>query len=95
MTSISLIFNVNIPASTALTFTPGAGWTGNGTTFSATSPIASGSTVGTLTVAPAGWVGMLALGGAQASSFVLSGTNLLAAAALPVGAYNVTVTATP
>ncbi len=95
MASISLILSVTSPASTSLTFIPAAPFTGSGSSFTAAGPIASGATVGTVTVAPTGWSGALSLSGAQAASFSLSAMSLVTTAALPAGTYNVTVTATP
>ncbi len=95
MSSISLVFNINSPASTAITFAPAAPFTGSGTTFTAPGTVASGVTAGTLTIVPTGWVGVLALSGTNAASFTLSGNNLVTAASLVPGSYSVTVTATP
>ena len=95
MATISLVITVNSPASTSLTFTPASPFTGTGTAFSAAGPVASGVTVGSVAVAPAGWQGALALSGANAASFTLSGTNLVTAAALAGGTDDVTITATP
>lgn len=96
MTSISLVFNINAVASTGITFTPAAPFTGSGTTFTSPTPVAAGVTIGTIAVTPSGWVGQLSTSGANASSFTLNGSNLVTAAALPAGSSDtVTVTATP
>jgi hypothetical protein len=95
MSTLSLVITINSPASTGITFTPAAPFTGSGTAFSATGAVGSGVTVGTFVVAPAGWQGALALSGAQAASFTLAGLNLVTAAALNAGVFNVTATATP
>lgn len=95
MTTLSLVITINSAPSTGITFTPASPFTGSGTAFSASGPIAAGATVGSIAVAPAGWQGALSLSGANASSFTLSGLNLVAAAALAAGTYDVTVTATP
>ena len=96
MATLSLVLTINSPASTGITFTPVSPFTGSGTSFSTTTePIASGVTVGSFSVAPAGWQGVLSLSGAQSSSFTLSGLSLVTAAALPTGQFAVTVTATP
>jgi len=95
MSTLSLVITINSAPSTGITFTPAAPFAGSGTAFSATGPIASGVTVGSFAVAPAGWQGAIALSGAQAASFTLSGLNLVTAAALNPGTFNVTATATP
>jgi hypothetical protein len=60
-------------------------------------PVASGTTIAACTITPATWSGVLTLGGADASLFGLSGSNVVVgAAALTVArTYNLTVTATP
>ncbi len=95
MAAISLVIAVSSPISTTLTFTPAAPFTGSGTSFSAVGPIAAGVTVGTVSVVPAGWSGVLTLSGQQAASFSIAGLNLVTAAALASGSYGVTITATP
>jgi hypothetical protein len=61
-----------------------------------TGPLAAGSLICPITVAPGGWSGALALTGANASSFALSASNLVVGpTALQPGTYSVTVTATP
>ncbi len=95
MSTLSLVITINSVPSTGITFTPAAPFSGSGSAFSATGPVASGVTVGSFVIAPAGWQGALTLSGAQAASFTLSGLSLVTAAALSAGAFNVTVTATP
>lgn len=95
MATLSLVLTINSPTATAITFTPAAPFTGSGSAFSATGPIAAGVTVGTFNVTPSGWQGALSLSGTQAASFTLSGLNLVTAAVLNSGAFNVTGTATP
>jgi len=61
-----------------------------------TAPLAAGSIICTVAIAPAGWSGALTLSGTNASSFALQGTNLVVAASpLAAGTYAVTITATP
>lgn len=94
--SINLSISITSPPSTSITFTPAAPFSGSGTSFTAVGPVASGVTVGTFVVAPSGWQGALALSGTNASSFTLSGMNLVTAATLSPGTtYAVTGTATP
>ncbi len=95
MSTLSLVITISGAPSTGITFTPAAPFSGSGSAFSAVGPIASGVTVGTFVVAPTGWQGALALSGAQAASFTLSGLNLVTAASLGAGTFNVTATATP
>jgi hypothetical protein len=95
LANLSITIAVNSPASTGITFTPAAPFTGSGSAFATTGPVASGITVGSISVAPAGWQGALALSGANAASFSLSGFNLITAAALPDAVYNISLTATP
>ena len=94
MSTLSLVITINGPASTGVTFTPASPFSGSGSSFSASAAVASGVTVGTFSVAPSGWQGVLALSGAQAADFTLSGLKLVTAAALPASSA-VTVTATP
>jgi hypothetical protein len=83
-TTLSII--INSPTSTTVTCPM--------TTY--TAPLATGSVICPITVAPSGWSGALALSGASASSFALSASNLVVGStALPAGTYSVTVTATP
>ena len=83
-TTLSII--INSPASTSITCALG----------SYTAPLASGAVICPISVAPAGWSGALTLSGTNASSFALSGSNLVVGAtALPVGTYSITLTATP
>jgi hypothetical protein len=83
------------PASTTVALAPAAPFSGSGGAFSAAAPIASGATVGTVVVTPTNWQGNLALSGANAAAFALSGNRLVTAAALAVGTYTLAVTATP
>jgi len=83
-TMLSII--INSPASTSVTCTLG--------TY--TAPLAAGSTICPIVIAPAGWSGALALSGTNASSFSLNGSNLVVgSSALGAGTYSVTITATP
>ena len=96
MTTLSLNFTITSPPSTTLNFTPAAPFSGSGSAFTAVGPITSGVTVGTFSVVPAGWQGTLALSGAQAASFTLSGMSLVTAAVLGIGSVSaVTITANP
>ncbi len=61
-----------------------------------TAPLAAGSVICPITVAPGGWSGALTLSGASASSFALSASNLVVGStALQPGTYSVMITATP
>jgi hypothetical protein len=83
-TTLSII--INSPTSTTVTCPM--------TTY--TAPLAAGSLICPLTVAPGGWSGALSLSGASASSFALSASNLVVGStALQPGTYSVTITATP
>lgn len=78
---------INGPLSTSITCTPSA----------LTAPVAPGTIICPLVVSPTGWSGLFSpLTGANASSFSLSGSNLVVGStALAAGSYSVTVTATP
>ena len=91
--SLSLTIVIAAPAATSVTLTPVAPFTASGNTVTAASPVASGATVGNITVQPAGWQGTLTLSGTDAAKFSISGMNLLTAVALPVGSYNVVINA--
>jgi len=93
--SLSLTITITSPAATAVTLTPVPPFTGSGSSFTAVAPIAAGAIVGALAVTPAGWQGTFVLSGTNAASFAVSGSNLVAAVALAIGAYNVVVTANP
>jgi hypothetical protein len=95
MATLSFELIVNSPPSTGIIFTPAAPVTGSGSSFSESGQIPAGTTIGTLSVSPAGWQGILALTGAQASSFTLSGMNVIASSVLAVGTYDLAITATP
>jgi hypothetical protein len=83
-TALSII--INSPTSTTVTCPM--------TTY--TAPLAAGSLICPIAVAPSGWSGALALSGSNASSFALSGSNLVVGStALQPGTYSVTITATP
>lgn len=83
-TNLSII--INSPPSTTVTCTLG--------TY--TAPLAAGSVICPITVTPSGWSGALTLSGTSASSFALSGSNLVVgSSALNAGTYSVTITATP
>jgi hypothetical protein len=83
-TTLSII--INSPTSTTVTCPM--------TTY--TAPLAAGSLVCPITIAPSGWSGALSLSGANASSFALSASNLVVGStALQSGTYSVIVTATP
>lgn len=77
---------VNSPNSTTVTCTPGT----------LTAPVAAGVTICPISIAPAGWSGVLSLSGTDAARFALSGTNLVVGGtALTAGSYSVIITATP
>jgi hypothetical protein len=83
-TTLSII--INSPTSTTVTCPM--------TTY--TAPLAAGSLICPITVAPGGWSGALSLSGANASSFALSASNLVVGStALQPGTYSVMITATP
>ena len=83
-TTLSII--INSPTSTTVTCPM--------TTY--TAPLAAGSVICPITVAPGGWSGALTLSGASASSFALSASNLVVGStALQPGTYSVMITATP
>jgi hypothetical protein len=83
-TTVSIV--INSPTSTTVTCPL--------TTY--TAPLAAGSTICAIAVAPNGWSGALALSGTNASSFALSGSNLVVGStALAAGTYSATITATP
>ena len=66
-----------------------------------TAPLAAGSTICTITVAPATWTGTLALSGANSASFTIGGlsgntaTLMVGPTALAAATYTVTITSTP
>jgi len=93
--SLNVTITITSPTSTVVTLTPVAPFTGSGSAFSAVEPISVGMVVGALSVTPAGWQGTFALSGTNASSFTISGSNLVTAVALAIGAYNVVITANP
>jgi len=95
MATLSFTITVSSPNATAVILTPASPFQGSGNAFTVTGPVASGVTVGTFSITPTGWQGVLALSGADAASFVLSGMALMTAAALDAKTYNVTATATP
>ena len=83
-TTVSIV--INSPASTSVSCSPGT----------LTAPVAANTVVCPISVVPSGWSGALTLSGTNASSFALSGTNLVVgASALSAGTYSVTITATP
>jgi hypothetical protein len=83
-TTLSII--INSPTSTTVTCPMTA----------YTAPLAAGSVICPITVAPSGWSGALTLSGAGASSFALSASKLVVGStALQPGMYSVTITATP
>jgi hypothetical protein len=83
-TTLSII--INSPTSTTVTCPL--------TTY--TAPLAAGSVICPIAVAPSGWSGALALSGTSASSFALSASNLVVGStALQAGTYSVTISATP
>ena len=88
--SVSVSVQVNGPPSTAITCGLGA--------FTFNNTVPAGTVICPITVLPAGWVGNVALGGADASFFTLSGLNLIVGSAdIPprTAPYSVTLTATP
>jgi hypothetical protein len=83
-TTLSII--INSPTSTTVTCPM--------TTY--TAPLAAGSLICSIAVAPGGWSRALSLTGANASSFALSASSLVVGStALLPDAYSVTITATP
>lgn len=92
---------VNPVASTGVTCAPSSAFTLSGSTFTSTGsgPVAAGTVVCTITVAPAGWVGTLSLTGANASSFAIAigttSTLNVGSAALAAGSYAVTINSAP
>ena len=101
MASVSLALQVGSPAASIVAVTPVAPWAGSqqaGFTYpQADVPAAAGSVVATVAVTvPSNWSGAFSLSGPNASSFALSGNNLVVGAtALTNGAYDVTIMATP
>ena len=86
-TSLSIIIN----SAPSTTVTCGAS-----TTYTLTGPLAAGTNICNISVTPTGWSGALALSGANASAFALSGSALnVGATALAVGTYAISITATP
>jgi len=91
--SVTLSIVVNAPSSPSVSCAMRSG-----TTF--TAPLAAGTEICPITVAPTGWSGSLALSGTHAASFAISsGTSgqelAVGSTALDAGAYSATVTATP
>jgi hypothetical protein len=90
--SLSLTIVINGPASTSITCPITA-------TF--TAPVAAGTVICPITVAPSGWSGTLALSGTNAGSFAISsgtgGQQLVvgSAAITTAGTETLTITATP
>ena len=61
-----------------------------------TAPVASGATICTVSITPAGWSGVLSLSGPNASAFQLKGSDVVVGSTpLAAGSYSVTVTAAP
>jgi hypothetical protein len=62
-----------------------------------TVPVAAGTQICAITVAPAGWQGALTLSGADAAAFAISGSNLVVGptAITAAGTKSVTLTAAP
>jgi hypothetical protein len=88
--TVTLSIVINSPPSTAVTCPLG--------TYVA--PLAAGSLICPITVAPSGWSGALALSGTNASSFAINTVSgvqqlVVGASALNAGTYSVTITATP
>jgi hypothetical protein len=85
-TVANLSIIINSPPSTSITCT----------IPSLTAPVAAGTNICHLVIAPAGWSGALALSGPDMASFALSGLDLnVGATPLNAGTYNITLTATP
>jgi hypothetical protein len=66
-------------------------FSGSRVAFTATGPVAKGTVMGNIVTTPPG---TLTLSGANVKSFSLSGNNLVTAAVLAAGIYDVTVTTT-
>ena len=92
-TTASIVMMITSPPSTALSC-PVAYPSGQ-TSF--VEPVAAGTVVASCTVTPSTWSGTLALSGANASSFAISGLNVVVGSSpiTAAGTYDVTVTATP
>ena len=84
-TTLSIV--INSGPSTSVSCSPAA----------LTAPVAAGTLVCPVVVAPASWSGALTLSGPNASSFALSGSNLVVGAAgiANAGTLSVTITSTP
>jgi hypothetical protein len=98
-TSFTLI--LTSPASTTVTLTPTAPCTGTSTALSCPGPLAAGTQIATIAVAPSGWTGGLTLSGTNAAAFAIGGaspnyTLTVGASALAIGANETaSITATP
>ena len=87
--NVSILVRSSSPsASTGVAFTPSAA--------EFVAPVAAHTTMGTLAVEPAGWVGELTLSGPDAASFMLT-TNMSLMASEQLGAktYDLTITSMP
>ncbi|MGH7158830.1 MAG: hypothetical protein ACREFS_01965 [Acetobacteraceae bacterium] len=89
--TVTLSIVINSSASTSVTCSPASGFV---------SPLAGGTEICPITVAPTGWSGSLSLSGTNASDFAIaSGTSgqelVVGSTALAAGSYSVTITATP
>lgn len=90
MASSNFTFIIESPASTSVTVTPVAGLV---------APVAAGTVLATIAVAPAGWLGAVAVSGANAADISVAGAapnyTLIAAVQMAAGSYAATVTVTP
>lgn len=90
MTSATFTISIASALSTGVTVTPVAGLT---------APVAAGTVLATIAVAPAGWQGGVTLSGPNAASMQIGGTSpnytILAASILQGGSYAATVTVSP
>ncbi len=96
MANATFTISYTTAPSTAITLTPVAPFSGSGTSFTAAVPVPAATVVGAISVSPVGWAGVLALSGAAASHYSLSGMNLVTAVATTLAAVDsLVVTATP
>ena len=100
--SAGLTITVSCPVSASFSLTPGSPWTVSGAypTFalnypnSGPVPVPANSLVAGIGLSPAGACVINPITGTNASSFAISGTNLVVGAtALPAGTYTITISA--
>ncbi len=100
--SASVIITISCPASTAFSLTPASPWTASGAypafalnyPSTAPSPVPANSIVAAINLSPASACVINSLSGTNASSFAISGTNLIVGStALAAGTYNITISA--